>query len=316
MKYLGIDLGGTHIAVGVVDDVDGILYKDSCPTGADREYKLIMEDMVSLCKKVIADSTVDIDEIKGLGVGLPGIETPAGMSYAKNLYWDGVPLAGDLAKALDLPVYIDNDAHAAALAEVGFGSLIGCKDAIMLTLGTGVGGAMIINDKIYSGSIHAGGELGHFTFMYNGHDCSCGRKGCYEQYASASALIRMGKYAANDCPTSSLHTINGSLDNITAKNVVDAAREGDAAARGALDYYIDCLAQGVISFINIYNPEKVSIGGGLSQAGDIIFDDLKRIVKEQAFNQLHLATEVVPAMLKNDAGILGAAMVAQQGLRA
>lgn len=314
MKYLGIDLGGTHIAVGIVDDVDGLVYKDACPTGASRSYEAIVADMIAICEKVVQDSGVDPMDIRGLGIGLPGIETPDRMSYAKNLFWKGVPLAQDMGTALDLPVYIDNDAHAAALAEVGYGSLKGCKEAVMLTLGTGVGGAVITNGHINSGYLRAGGEMGHFTFIYDGYPCTCGRKGCYEQYASASALIRDARLAAEQDDQSMLHTVHGTLDQINAKDVVDCARAGDDAARKTLDQYIDYLAQGVIGFINVLNPERIAIGGGLSQAGDIIFDDLRRICKEQAFIDLHHQTEILPATLKNDAGILGAAMIAQQGL--
>lgn len=313
MKYIGVDLGGTHIGVGIVDMDAGILLKKECPTLAYRPYKEILNSIIELLKCVISESTVNQSEISAIGIGIPGIETPAGESHAKNLFWHGVTLREDLLNEFNLPVYIDNDAHAAALAELGFGSLMGCKNAIMLTLGTGVGGAMIVNGKIISGHNNAGGELGHVTFVHGGVPCSCGRLGCFERYASATALIRIGKEYADKYPESKLHTINNGLENIDAKCVVDCARENDKAATKAFNDYCEYLSQGIISFINMLNPQIVCIGGGLSQAGDILFDKIREICNKNYFSPLHKSTEYVPAQLKNDAGILGAAMVAKGG---
>lgn len=312
MKYIGIDIGGTTIAAGIVDDNEGILCKKECVTRAHRSYDAITDDIILLCKDLINISETSKQDITAIGIGVPGLETPDGQSYAQNLFWNGVPLARDVKDALGYDVYIDNDANAAAMAELGFGSLKGCKDALMLTLGTGIGGAIIIDGDIYNGSINAGGELGHFTFVYDGIHCSCGRNGCFEQYASAKALVTFAKKAAADNKESIINDMNPSIEELSAKDVVDCVRANDETAVKVFEQYVDYLAQGIISFINIFNPEIISIGGGLSQAGDILFDKVTAICSRDAFIDLHLSTKIVPAQLKNDAGILGAAMIASK----
>ena len=313
MLYVGVDLGGTHIAAGIVDDEkDEILYKEECPTLAQRPYEEVMQSIVSLCNSVIDNSHVKRDEIEAIGIGMPGIETPGGLAHAKNLNWHGVTLRADLERILVRPIFIDNDAHAAALGELQFGSLKGAQDAIMLTLGTGVGGAMIVNGRILSGYNHAGGELGHVTFVHGGIQCTCGRKGCLEKYAAATALIRIGKEYAEKYPESVLHSAKASLEDITAKDVTDGAKNNDEACAAAFDDYCEYLADGIISFINMLNPQKVCLGGGLANAGEFLFEKVRKKCAQRYFSPLHNNTEIVPAMLKNDAGILGAAMVAKQ----
>lgn len=311
MIFIGVDLGGTHIGAGIVDDKCGILYKEECPTLAHRPYEEVMQSIVDLCKSVIKNSGVDEEEIDSVGIGMPGIETPEGLAHCKNLFWHGVTLREDLKNALGKDIFIDNDAHAAALGEVEFGSLKGANDAIMLTLGTGVGGAIIVNKHILAGYHHAGGELGHVTFVHGGIPCACGRDGCLEKYAAATALIRIGQEYAQKHSDSILHEVKESLDDITAKDIVDGAREHDTACELAFDDYCEYLSDGIVSFINMLNPQKVCIGGGLSQAGEFLFEKVREKCRERYFSPLHIDTEIVPAMLKNDAGILGAAMVAK-----
>ena len=313
MIYVGVDIGGTNIAAGVVDDKKGILNKADCPTLAERPYEELLHSIFDLCKKVIDESNVDYKDISSVGIGMPGIETPEGLAHCKNLFWHGVTLRNDLEELMDKKVYIDNDAHAAALGEIEFGNLKGAKDAIMLTLGTGVGGAMIVDGRVIAGHNHAGGELGHVTFVYGGVQCSCGRKGCFEKYAAATALIRIGKEYAGQYKNSILHECIGGLEHISAKDVVDGAREKDEACVLAFEDYCEYLSDGIISFINMLNPQKICIGGGLANAGDFLFDKIRNKCKERYFSPLHEGTEIVPALLKNDAGILGAAMVAKQG---
>ena len=298
MIYIGVDLGGTHIGAGIVDDENGImLYKEECPTLACRPYKEVMQSIVDLCKSVIENSDIDLGSIEAVGVGIPGIETPEGLAHAKNLNWHGVTLREDLKRLLNKPVFIDNDAHAAALGELEFGCLKGTQDAIMITLGTGFR--------------HAGGELGHVTFVHNGIQCACGRKGCFEKYAAATALIRIGKEYAEKYPQSVLCSRKERMDDITAKDVVNGARAGDEACSLAFDDYCEYLSDGIISFINMLNPQKICIGGGLANAGDFLFDKVRKKCSKKYFSPLHNDTKIVPALLKNDAGILGAAMVAK-----
>ena len=313
MFYVGVDIGGTNIAAGVVDSEKGILNKGECPTLADRPYEELLQSIFNLCKNVIDESDVDYKDISAIGIGMPGIETPEGLAHCKNLFWHGVTLRSDLEKLMGKKVHIDNDAHAAALGEMGFGNLKGTKDAIMLTLGTGLGGAIIVDGRVISGHNHAGGELGHVTFVHGGVQCACGRKGCLEKYTAATALIRIGKEYAQKHKDSLLHSAVGGLEHISAKDVVDGAREKDQACILAFEDYCEYLSDGIISFINMLNPQRICIGGGLANAGDFLFDNIREKCSKKYFSPLHNDTEIVPALLKNDAGILGAAMVAKQG---
>jgi len=309
--YVGVDLGGTHIGVGLVDE-NGIIIQKETPTLAHRPYEQVLESIVGACRDLIEESGINKENIRAIGVGIPGIETPSGMSHAKNLAWNGVPLRADMSRLLGKNTYIDNDAHAAALAEMGYGNLKGVSDAIMLTLGTGVGGAMIVNGKILSGYNHAGGELGHITFVQGGIPCACGRRGCLEKYTAASALIRIAKEYALRHLNTCLYEKGEDLNDVTAKDVVDGVRSGDTACKQAFEDYCEYLSDGIVSFINMLNPQKICLGGGLSKAGDILFDKVREKCRERYFSPLHMETEIVPALLKNDAGILGAAMVAKQ----
>ena len=317
MYYLGIDLGGTNIAVGVVDEEGRILYKDSTPTGATRPSEETLADMAACSRKVIADAGLKLDDIAAVGIGSPGlINTETGeVVFANNLYWHHVQMGATIAKALGKPTYADNDANVAALAEVAAGSMKGAKNAVLLTLGTGVGGGIIINGRIYAGTHNGGAELGHMCLTLNGEQCTCGNKGCVERYTSATALIREGRKSAEAHPDGMIaKKVGGDLDRISAKTVIDCARENDPEAVRIFDEYIYALTMTIITVINIFEPEAIAIGGGVSAAGDFLMKPLTKSVVEHLFYPTLDHPAIVLAATGNDAGIIGAAMNAKARL--
>ncbi|MDK2934296.1 MAG: glucokinase [Clostridiales bacterium] len=222
---IGIDLGGTNIAIGLVDDQGHIIYKDSVPTNASRHYSEIIRDMFYLSEKVVQDAGYQLKDINTVGVGSPGIpDKEKGMIlYANNLNFYNVPLKEEIQKMMNLPIFIDNDANCAAYAEAMVGAAKDVASSVTITLGTGIGSGVIIDNQIYSGFKGAGGELGHIVIQIGGEQCTCGRKGCWERYGSATALILQTKKAAKENPQSVIHElVNGNLDKINGKTAFDA----------------------------------------------------------------------------------------------
>ena len=312
MVYVGVDLGGTNIAVGLVDEAGKILHKDSVPTLLERGAEPVIQDMATLSLKVIKDAGYTVDDVKAVGVGVPGLaDAKTGVViFCTNLRWHMVPLREIFQKILNKPVFIDNDATVAGLAESVAGVSAGVANSVFLTLGTGVGGGIIINHKIYSGSHGVGSELGHMTVQCEGLDCTCGSKGCWETYSSATALIRQGKAAVEGHPESLIYkAVNGDLSKIEARTIIDAAREGDEIACAVYDKYIYYLAIGIVAIINGFDPEVIAIGGGVSKAGDFLLEPLKKKVAEYVFYKDLPYADIKIATLGNDAGIIGAAML-------
>lgn len=310
--YIGIDLGGTNIAVGVVTDAGEILAQDSVPTLAEREYPEIVKDMAMLCERVAKEAGCTMQDIKAIGIGCPGsIDRKNGIvSYANNLKMDHTPLAAELQKYFDLPVQVENDANAAAFGEYMINGE-GVDHFIFITLGTGVGGGIIINKEIYSGFNGAGGELGHFTLVFDGEPCTCGNAGCWEAYASVTALIRQTKAAMEKNPDSLMHSIAAQQGKVNGRTAFDAAKQGDKAAQEVVDTYVSYVAAGVMSMINIFQPEKFVIGGGISKEGDRLLKPIIDFVNQYGYNKYLEKTEIKVATLFNDAGIIGAALAAK-----
>ena len=310
--YIGIDLGGTNIAVGLVDDAGTIIHKESAPTLAKRHYSEIIKDMANLSLKVVKDAGYDLNKVKAIGIGSPG--TPDNekglLIYTNNINFYNVPMREEMQKHINLPVYIENDANCAALAEAIAGAAKDARSCIAITLGTGVGGGIIIDKKIYSGFNHAGGELGHTIIQIDGEPCTCGRKGCWETYASATALVRQTKKAAKENPDSLIYKmVNGDIEKIGGKTAFDASRAGDAVGASVVKTYIRYIAEGIINVINIFQPEILVIGGGICKEGDYLLNPLKEIVKKHVYSKDIPQTEIKVAQLGNDAGIIGAAML-------
>jgi len=310
--YLGIDLGGTNIAVGLVDETGKILAKGSTPTLADREYPEIVKDMIATSEKVVKDAGFDMSVVEAIGVGSPGsIDYANGMvAYANNLKFYNTPLAEEIRKYYDVPVVLENDANAAAFGEyIANGN--GAKIFAAVTLGTGVGGGIILDNKIFHGSNGAGAELGHFTLVHGGLPCTCGKNGCWESYASVTALINQTKVAMSKYPESLMNTIAKENGCVNGRTAFDAAKKDDAAAKQVVKKYIEYVADGIVSIVNIFQPEKLVIGGGISKEGAYLLDPVIEFVRKYDYNKNFERVEITTATLYNDAGIIGAALAAK-----
>lgn len=310
--YIGIDLGGTNIAAGIVTEDGKIIHKDSVPTRAEREYPEIVKDMAELALKVTADAGYSMDDIKSVGIGSPGTcDAKNGvLIYANNLKFLNTPIRTEMQKYINKQIYLENDANVAALAEY-YTLRENMKCFVAITLGTGVGGGIIIDGKVFSGFNGAAGELGHTVIVKNGYPCTCGRKGCWESYASATALIRLTKQELALNPNSLMYKmVDGNLEKVSGKTAFKAAREGDASGLKVVNEYIENVAVGVANLINIFQPEKLVIGGGVCKEGDYLLNPIKEYCKREAYcNEGIVSSEISIAKLGNDAGIIGAAFL-------
>ncbi len=313
MYYLGIDLGGTNIAVGIVDENLNIVKKGSVPTLAKRPIDEVMTDMATLCKNLLSEMNLTVKDIEYAGIASPGTcNSKTGVvEFSNNIVMHNYPIADVLKEKLGVEkVYIDNDANAAALAEAIAGSAKGASSAIMITLGTGVGGGIVLDGKIYSGFNHAGAELGHIVIEKNGRPCTCGRYGCFEAYSSATGLIRLTKEKMEENKDSIMWKLSEENGKVSGKTAFQAKRMGDKAGTEVVDTYIDYLASGLTSIINIFQPEVLCIGGGICNEGEYLMQPLREIVARENFaHNSPNQTTIKRAALGNDAGILGAAVL-------
>ena len=310
--FIGIDLGGTNIAAGVVREDGTLVNKVSLPTGAGRATEEIVEDMTRCARLSLEGTGLALEDIAALGVGVPGaVDARNGLVLrTTNLSWYQLPLAQMLEQRLGLPVRLGNDADCAALGEIAGGSAQSVQSAVMITIGTGVGGGFIANRRIFDGWAGGGTEPGHLTLVFDGEDCGCGKKGCFEAYASASALIRQTKAAMAANPHSLLWQTAQSLDAVTAKTPFDAAELGDETAMAVLDQFLEYLACGIGGIVNLMRPEAVIIGGGVSAQGEVLLAPLREKLNKYCYApELIPLPRVVTAALGNDAGIIGAALL-------
>ncbi|MDD6278170.1 MAG: ROK family glucokinase [Oscillospiraceae bacterium] len=310
--YVGIDLGGTNIVAGVVDEEYNIVAKASTKTNCPRPEKEIAADMAKMAIQAVKNAKLSISDIQWVGVGTPGIaNSETGIiEYSNNLGFKNTPMVEYIREYIDKPVFIENDANAAAYGEYVAGSAKGAKNAVCITLGTGVGGGIIIDGKIYSGSNFAGAEIGHTVIEVDGAQCSCGRKGCFEAYSSATGLIRMTKESIAENPDSIMAKMAEEKGKVTARTSFDAMRAGDKDAKAVVDKYIKYLAAGITNTINIFQPDILCIGGGVCNEGDPLLLPVKELVKKEVYTRnSEKNTEIVIASLGNDAGIIGAAFL-------
>ncbi len=308
--FIGIDLGGTNIAVALCDDEGKILGRAKKKTLAPRPYNEILDDMAECAFLAAEKAGIPFDKVESVGVGCPGsIDTEKGtIEYSNNLDFYDVPVVDYLEKKLNKKIYIENDANAAAWGEYLAGSGQGGDSLVMITLGTGVGGGIIIDGKLIAGAFGKGAELGHMVIVVDGEECTCGRKGCLEAYASATALVRQTKAAMLKNPDCDMWQVaNGSIDNV---NGTTAFKGKDDVAKSVVDTYLNYVAEGVVDIVNLLQPKVVCIGGGISHEGEAILLPLKKAVKERSYARLSAKqTEVALATLGNDAGIIGAALL-------
>lgn len=316
MYILGIDLGGTNIAIGLCNEKLEILDKDSIPTRAEREGEEIVRDMAALCKTLVTRNGLTEKDIARVGIASPGSIDDIGgiVEYSNNIRMENFPICDIFKKYFPVEkVYIANDANAAALAEDLAGAAKGSRVSLMITLGTGVGGGVIMDHKIYAGSVNSGGtELGHTVICAGGRQCTCGRRGCFEAYASATALTKATKEKMEELKIkgipSRLFEVAEKEGKVSARTAFDAMRLGDAYGKMLVDEYIFYLAEGVTNMINIFQPDVLTIGGGVCNEKDYLMVPLLRHVdREQYTRDNKNKTKVLIAALKNDAGIIGAA---------
>ncbi len=317
MVNIGVDLGGTNIAAGVVDFSNRIIYKASIPTNAAGGPDGITRDIAGLIMHLIEKTGLTVDDIATVGVAVPGTADPLDgeVVYTANLPFLHYDIADELRKYIPLNnILTENDANAAALAEAMAGSAKGTKDSITITLGTGIGGGIIIDGKILHGCNYAGGEVGHIAIAGGTRQCSCGRRGCWEAYASATGLIATTKEYMNSNVGSALwDLVDRDLSNVDGRTPWLGADMGDPTALAILDEYIYQLADGIISMINIFQPQVLAIGGGISGQGDRLLDPLKDIVAKYQFaRHSTIQTKLCIAAMGNDAGIVGAAALGMQ----
>ena len=318
MYTIGVDLGGTNIAIGIVNDKYEIVRKGSVPTKPERGADPIIADMAALCKKLIAEEGLTLADIESVGVATPGTanNVTGVVEYANNIPFLQYPLAERLSAQLDgKKVYIENDANAAAKAEAIAGVAAGAPISVMITLGTGVGGGIIIGGKVYTGFNFAGAELGHVVIQKGGRQCSCGRKGCWEAYSSATGLVNITKDHIVEARAAGKKTImddmiGGDLSKVSARTAFNAMKQGDEVGAEVVDEYISYLSCGIVNMINIFQPNVLSIGGGVCNEGDYLMKPLLEKVWGETYTREGTPrTQILIAKLGNDAGIIGAAVL-------
>jgi glucokinase len=312
MYIMGIDIGGMSVKGGVVDENGVIICKASVETRAGEDSAVIISDVAELIRRLLFDVDLKISDIKGLGLGIPGtIDSKRGViAYSNNINFIEVPIVAELHKSFGgLPIFINNDANAAALGEVRFGSAKENSNIVFVTLGTGVGTGIIIDGKLIEGVGSAGAEGGHTVICAGGEPCSCGRRGCFEAYASATALIRQTKAAIRENPESLMNKIAEENGRVCGRTAFTAAKAGDEAAVKVVEKYIEYVGEGIVNLANIFRPETVLIGGGISNEGDALIIPLQKFMDENCYGMKNGNPRVLvkKASLTNDAGIFGAA---------
>ena len=312
MIYIGIDVGGMSIKAGAVDAEGNILFKHTCPTGVERGYGAVIRDIAELGIAAVEKSGHSMDEVKAIGIGIPGImdQRTGIIPFCTNLGWHDVPIIEEMKKYTDVPVFVDNDASVAGLAESVKGVSAGCNSSVFVTLGTGVGGGVIFNGKVFSGSHGVATEIGHMVTVDGGELCTCGKRGCWERYASATALIREGRRLCAEKPDCALmKAVEGDIMQITAKHIIDLAKAGDEDCAALFENYVHHLAVGLSNLINVYDPEVIVLGGGVSHSGEFLLNAVRAQMPKYVFFKSMPCATIELAQLTNDAGIIGAAML-------
>jgi glucokinase len=314
MYRIGIDFGGTNIAVGLVDGNMNIIEKKSRPTLLGRDVDLMVKDMAEICLELLESNGITLSDLESIGIASPGtINSSTGEVESYHaMGMVNYPMRKKLSSFLNFDnIKLANDANAAAYAEALAGSAKGSSEVVMITLGTGVGGGLILGGKIYEGFNFSAGELGHIVIVKDGEPCPCGRHGCWEQYSSATGLIRQTKREMEANPSSLLWQVcGGDINKVNGKTVFDARDLGDESAQKVIDNYYSYLALGLTNIVNIFQPEILCIGGGICGQGEALREPIEKLVMaEQYAKSTPNKTKIVIASLGNDAGIIGAAML-------
>ncbi|MDR2754030.1 MAG: ROK family protein [Oscillospiraceae bacterium] len=310
MVRVGVDLGGTNIVAGVLDAELRIIGRGTRKTALPRPADAIFDDLAAAVRDAVAAAGLQMNDVRSVGIGMPGsVDKARGViAFANNLGFHHVPARSLLTERLGCPVYLDNDANCAALGEALAGSGKGVSSFVAITLGTGVGSGIVIDGKIVNGINDAAGECGHMVIVLDGTPCNCGRKGCWEAYASATALIAQTKEAMLDHPESLMWQLaDGSAKNVNGRTSFDAWRAGDPVGAYVVMQYMRYVAVGLGNLINALQPAKICIGGGIGHEGENLLAPLREMVKTERYTlYAEKQTELVPAALGNDAGVIGA----------
>lgn len=317
MYTIGIDLGGTNIVASVVNaDKENNNYEivgtGRVPTALPRSAEEIFDDIALVCRMAMENAGVAIENIDSIGLGTPGTVNSDGViEYSNNLGFEGIHARDMIKERLgDVKVFIDNDANCAALGEAYAGCGCGSDNFVAVTLGTGVGSGIISDGKILSGINHAGAECGHVIIVVDGEECTCGRHGCWEAYASATALIRQTKAAMDANPNSVMHELARAEGKVSGRTAFDAMRKGDEAGTAVVNQYIKYVSCGIINLVNIFQPEIVCVGGGICNEGDTLMNPIREYVENERYSKhCKQQTKIMKAELGNDAGIIGAALL-------
>ena len=319
-KYIiGIDLGGMG-AKGAVFSCDGeLLYDSKVKTCKDDGFEGTVALLADFCKQLANGAEIDYNDVAAIGLGSPGVvDSRRGIVLRwSNFDWNNVPLAERLSAMTSRPVYIANDANVAALGEAKFGSTAQYQSSILITIGTGVGSGIVFDGKLIEGFRSAGAELGHVTIREGGLPCACGRRGCYEKYASTTALIRQTRHAMVEDLNSLLwEEADDKIENVNGRTVFAAARRGDKTAQAVIDQFVGYLSEGIADFVNILRPEAIVLGGGIVGEGEALFEPLRKAVDARTYIAMDIVPlKIVGAKLGNKAGMYGAYSIAKDNLK-
>lgn len=308
--YIGIDLGGTNIKAGIVSEEGKVLISKSIKTNCPRPVNSIMDDIANLCKELVADFGISFEEIEKIGIGTPGTvnNIKGELIFSNNLNAENVMMKDYLEEKLAREVFVDNDANAAGVAEYIFGAGKNVKSMIAITLGTGVGSGIIVEGKILQGSMFSGGEIGHMVISVGGRLCTCGRKGCFEAYSSATGLIQTTKEKMLANKNSAMWSEVSSIDEVNGRLAYNYSRKGDKTAIEVVKEYEEYLASGLASIINIFQPDVICLGGGVANEKDNMLIPVRKIVERETYDKDNY-TKIVSAELGYEAGIVGAAFL-------
>ena len=315
-KYnIGVDIGGTNVKIALVDEKGIIAYSNSVPTRAEMGYEYTIQNIINTIKESLKESNNDIANIGGIGFGLPGqIDSMNGVvRLLPNIPgWVEVPLAKIVQSEFNVPVKLDNDVRVATLGELNFGAGKGCQNLVCITVGTGVGSGIVLNGQLVRGASMTAGELGHVIVEKdNGQICGCGARGCLEAYASGPSVVKMAKdYIAGGKSTKFKEIAQG--NEITPFMVYEAAKQGDAVAKQIFNIVGEYLGVALVSVVNLLNPEKIIVGGGVGQAGDLILNPVREAIQRRCIPTSAAAVEVVQAQLGESAGVVGASILVNQ----
>ena len=312
MNYLGIDIGGSNIAAAIMHSDYSVSGRAKVKVRKGISETEFCDDIAAAARAAAAEAGVSIADVEYCGIGCPGIisSRTGVLEYAGNLGFRKLPLGSEIGARLGVPVYVENDANCAALGEVWAGAARGAESALMVTVGTGIGGGIVIHGKVYSGINGITGEVGHMTLFPGGEQCACGRRGCWEVYASATALKRQTREAMQANPDSLMWNHAPDLDKVSGKTAFKAQRDGDAAAAQVVERYLYYLSEGLINCVNIFQPEVVCIGGGVSNEGDALLVPLREMVLRDCLSGDNIRMpRIEAAQLSGEAGLIGAAML-------